>query len=69
MAEPFTRLEGIPQKHTGEEPFNASDKLLNLINKKDYGDYYYEPVNSVPVNFLLNPRHYQWQLRISNDKF
>ena len=50
--EPFTRLEGIPEKHTGEEPFNASDKLLNLINKKDYGDYYYEPVNSVPVNFL-----------------
>ena len=50
--ESFTKLEGIPQKHTGEEPFNASDKLLNLINKKDYGEYYYERVNSVPVNFL-----------------
>ena len=50
--EPFTRLEGIPQKHTGKKPFNASDKLLNLINEKDYGGYYYEPINSVPVNFL-----------------
>ena len=50
--EPFTRLEGIPQKHTGQKPFNASDKLLNLINEKDYGEYYYEPINSVPVNFL-----------------
>ena len=47
-----SQFEGIPEKHTGEEPFNASDKLLNLINEKDYGDYYYEPVNSVPVNFL-----------------
>ena len=50
--DPFTRLEGIPQKHIGEKPFNASDKLLNLINEKDYGKYYYEPINSVPVNFL-----------------
>jgi hypothetical protein len=50
--EPFTRLEGIPQKHTGQKPFNASDKLLNLINEKDYGEYYYKPINSVPVNFL-----------------
>ena len=29
--EPFTRLEGIIQKHTGVEPFNASNKLLDLI--------------------------------------
>jgi len=50
--DPFTRLEGIPQKHSGEEPFNASKKLLNLINEKDYGEYYYEPIDSVPVNFL-----------------
>ena len=50
--DPFTRLEGISQKHTGEKPFNASDKLLNLIKEKDYGNYYYESINSVPVNFL-----------------
>jgi hypothetical protein len=50
--EPFTRLEGISQKHTGEEPFNASKDLLALIENKDYGNYFYKPINSVPVNFL-----------------
>lgn len=50
--EPFTRLEGIVQKHTNEEPFDASDQLLKLINNKDYGKYFYKPINSVPVNFL-----------------
>ncbi len=50
--EPFTRLEGIAQKHTGIKPFNASKKLLNLIEAKDYGKYFYKPINSVPVNFL-----------------
>ena len=50
--EPFTRLEGIAQKHTGIKPFNASEKLLNLIETKDYGKYFYKPINSVPVNFL-----------------
>ena len=50
--EPFTRLEGIAQKHSGIKPFNASEKLLNLIEAKDYGKYFYKPINSVPVNFL-----------------
>ena len=50
--EPFTRLEGITQKHSGIKPFNASEKLLSLIEKKDYGRYFYKPINSVPVNFL-----------------
>ena len=50
--EPFTRLEGIVQKHTNEEPFDASDQLLKHINNKDYGKYFYKPINSVPVNFL-----------------
>ena len=50
--EPFTRLEGIAQKHSGIKPFNASTKLLSLIEKKDYGRYFYKPINSVPVNFL-----------------
>ena len=49
---PFTTLEGIAQKHTGVEPFNAGKKLLDLIKAKDYGKYVYKPINSVPVNFL-----------------
>ena len=43
--EPFTRLEGISQKHTGIKPFNASDKLLSLVDNKDYGKYLYKPIN------------------------
>lgn len=49
---PFTRLEGIVQKHSGKKPFKASDQLLNLIENKDYGKYEYKPINSVPVNFI-----------------
>jgi len=49
---PFTTLEGIAEKHSGQEPFNVGDKLLNKISKKDYGIYYFEPIDSVPVNFI-----------------
>ena len=50
--EPFTRLEGIAQKHSGKKPFKASDQLLSLIENKDYGKYEYKPTNSVPVNLI-----------------
>ena len=50
--EPFTRIEGIAQKHSGKKPFKASDQLLSLIENKDYGKYEYKPINSVPVNFI-----------------
>ena len=49
---PFTTLEGIIEKNTGEEPFNAPEKQLELINKKQYGKYVLNELNSVPVNFL-----------------
>ena len=49
---PFTTLEGIAEKHSGVEPFNVGDKLLNKIFEKDYGTYYFEPIDSVPVNFI-----------------
>ena len=49
---PFTTLEGIAEKHSGEEPFNVGEKLLNKIFEKDYGTYYFEPIDSVPVNFI-----------------
>ena len=49
---PFTTLEGIAEKHSGQEPFNVGDKLLSKISEKDYGTYYFEPINSVPVNFI-----------------
>ena len=49
---PFTTLEGILEKDTGEEPFNAPKQQLDLIKQQYYGSYKSESVNSVPVNFL-----------------
>lgn len=52
QAVPFTRLEGIVQKDTGVEPFDAPKKELELIKQKQYGDFYMKDIDSVPVNFL-----------------
>ena len=52
VAVPFTRLEGIVAKDTGADPFDAPAKQLELINQKQYGDYYVKSLDSVPVNFL-----------------
>lgn len=49
---PFTSLRGLSEKETGEWPFNSPEKLLKLVSAKTHGEYYYEPVDSVPVNFL-----------------
>ncbi|MBL4661299.1 MAG: S46 family peptidase [Alcanivoracaceae bacterium] len=51
---PFTSLEGILQKDTGQEPFDAPDKLLKAIKSKDYSRYKLASINSVPVNFLTD---------------
>ena len=50
--EPFTRLEGITEKDTGEEPFNSPTSQLELIKAKQYGPYKLDSIESVPVNFL-----------------
>lgn len=52
--EPFTRLEGITEKHTGEWPFNSPERQSALIEAKDYGAYELESLGSVPVNFLTD---------------
>jgi hypothetical protein len=49
---PFTTLEGIVDKHTGETPFDAPDRLLQHVQRKDYGRYASQSLGSVPVNFL-----------------
>ncbi|MEW4448906.1 S46 family peptidase [Qipengyuania sp. JC766] len=49
---PFTTLEGITQKDTGEDPFNAPQRQLQLIAAKDYGAYELDSIDSVPVNYL-----------------
>ncbi len=49
---PFTTLQGLAKKHTGEEPFNSPQKQLDLIKKREFGNYYKKDIDSVPVNFL-----------------
>jgi hypothetical protein len=47
-----TRLGGVVEKHTGEEPFDCPKTLLALYNKKDYGRYADPAIKDVPVCFL-----------------
>ncbi len=51
---PFTRLEGILGKDTGQDPFNAPQRQLDLIRDGVYGDYALPSLGSVPVNFLAD---------------
>ena len=52
--EPFTRLEGILEKDSGREPFNAPAELLDRARAKDHGAYRLGSIGSVPVNFLTD---------------
>jgi hypothetical protein len=49
---PFTSLEGVVEKNTGVEPFNAPDDLVNLYNKKDFGRWVNPAMKDIPVAFL-----------------
>lgn len=49
---PFTTLKGVIEKDTGEKPFDVPQKLKDLQNAKDFGDY--GSGDSVPVDFLTN---------------
>ncbi len=52
VATPFTTLEGIKAKHTGQDPFDSPAKQLALIERKAYGEYADKALGSVPVNYL-----------------
>jgi len=49
---PFTTLEGVVEKETGEEPFNTPPSALQAMQEKRYGRYKQDSIDSVPVNFL-----------------
>ena len=51
---PFTRLQGIVEKHTGEDPFDAPARLLEAIASGDTGPYVDSALGNVPVDFLSN---------------
>ncbi|WP_439540746.1 S46 family peptidase [Sphingomonas sp.] len=48
----FTTGEGIVEKQTGKEPFNAPQKTIDLIKAKDYGAYTAPELGTLPVNYL-----------------
>ncbi len=49
---PFTTVEGIVEKHTGNEPFIAPAPLLQAIKEKRYGVFKDKVLATVPVDFL-----------------
>lgn len=49
---PFTTVQGIVEKHTGKEPFNAPSNLLQAIAEQRYGVFKDPILGTVPVNFL-----------------
>ncbi len=49
---PLTTLNGILEKETGQEPFNAPADELSLIRQREFGRYLDPDLGSVPVNFL-----------------
>ncbi|WP_442882008.1 S46 family peptidase [Duganella sp. S19_KUP01_CR8] len=51
---PFTTVEGIVEKNTGKDPFNAPKKLLDAIKAKRYGQFMDPILGTVPVDFLTS---------------
>ncbi len=47
---PFTTMKGMIEKNTGEKPFDAPQKLIDMQNARDFGRY--GEGDSVVVNFL-----------------
>nr|WP_314541976.1 S46 family peptidase [uncultured Massilia sp.] len=48
----FTTVKGVVAKATGEGEFNAPQKQLDAIQKKDFGRYVDPALKTVPVNYL-----------------
>jgi V8-like Glu-specific endopeptidase len=49
--EPFTTLKGVVEKDTDEDPFDCPDKLNELWEKKDFGQWADSQMSDVPVAF------------------
>ncbi len=51
---PVTTLSGVIGKTTGAEPFDTPQKLVDLYNAKDFGQFKLPQSNDVPVALLYN---------------
>src|SRR5690606_28139621 len=52
--QPFTRLQDVAAKATGEEPFDAPPALLEAVAAKRHGGLADRKLKTVPVNFLAD---------------
>jgi hypothetical protein len=50
--DPFTTLQGVVEKNTGTEPFNAPEGLVEMYGKHDFGNWADPVLKDVPVAFL-----------------
>jgi len=48
----ITSLTGVVEKHTGKEPFDCPQKLLEVYHNRDFGVHIDKYINDIPVNFL-----------------
>jgi len=51
---PITSTNGVLEKTTEKEPFDTPKKLIKLIKAKDYGKFYHNKLDGVPVGILYN---------------
>ncbi|WP_425493472.1 S46 family peptidase [Marilutibacter chinensis] len=51
---PLTTVQGIVEKHTGEEPFDAPRPLLEAIARGDFGSTAEPSLDTQTVNFMTN---------------
>jgi hypothetical protein len=51
---PLTTVNGIIEKNTGVEPFNAPDQLLGLIKNQDFGPFAHPRLGTVPIGILYD---------------
>lgn len=49
---PFTTLQGVVEKHTGEDPFDCPRKILDLAASREYGPYASSELGDVAVDVL-----------------
>ncbi len=51
---PITTLEGVVEKHTGNPPFDAPEKIIQRHRAKQFGRFKHKELNDVPVCLLYN---------------
>lgn len=52
--EPITTLKGLIEKGSESSDYKLSEKLVELYNKKDFGQFADDKLNDVPVDILYN---------------